>query len=120
MITPAKVDGSLYSLACMQHPRYSSYSIHTRVKFDSIAKGYVHGKSSGDTESSYYGYLHGLKRMQQAYIGFRPQLSHQVNGEAHPNVSITRPFFSAIIFNQGLLGPSRTGDTRQVMSVFLG
>lgn len=32
MVISAKVDCFLYSLACIQHPRYSSYSIYTRIK----------------------------------------------------------------------------------------
>ena len=63
MIILAKVNYSLYSLAYIQHSRYSSYSIYTKVEFNSIAKGYVHDKSSEDTRLSYYEYLHGLKRM---------------------------------------------------------
>ena len=57
-----KVDCFLYSSACMQHLRYSSYSISTWAGphiytlgfgFDSIAKEPRHSRSFGDTWPSY-------------------------------------------------------------------
>ena len=45
----------------MQISRYSSYSIYTKIEFDSIAKKYNYNKSSKDIELSYYKYLHELK-----------------------------------------------------------